>query len=83
MRQAVSLGIGALCCLLGTGCAAIIHEAVQRDITENAHVMNSWEAAGADDGEPPRVCPPDKIQKEDCRVIPCKVTCEDRKDLKP
>ena len=83
MRRATSAGIWGLLFFLGTGCATIIHEAVQRDMNENAREPNSLEAAGIDDGEPTRICPPDKIQKEDCRVIPCKVTCEDRKGLKP
>jgi|GEM_PF-3372128 len=83
MRRAVSLGIWGLLFFLGTGCATIVREAVQRDINENVREANPLEAPGADDGEPPRICPPDKIQKEDCRVIPCKVTCEDRKDPKP
>jgi hypothetical protein len=87
MRRSVSVGLGAACLILGTSCAAILHEAVQRDMYENA--KNQPGEAKAQQAEPlkkeeetPWVCPPGKIQTEDCRLMPCKVTCEDPQEPK-
>jgi hypothetical protein len=76
MRRATSTGSWGLLFFLATGCATIIHEAVQRDMDEALHETGAIGGVIGDHDEPPRVCPPDKIQNEDCRVIPCKVTCE-------
>ena len=69
---AVSLGFG-------VGCAATLHEAVQRDMYENARNQPAGRKAESlnKDEETPWVCPPGRIQTEDCRVLPCKVTCEE------
>jgi hypothetical protein len=83
MRRAAAAGVCGLWFFLGTGCATIIREAVQRDIDENARAINSSPQAEGDDGESLRICPEGKIQKEDCRVLPCKVTCEDPEGTKP
>ena len=79
MHWAFRVGVSASWFLLSTGCASIIHEAVQRDMDEILHDSASIGGVSGDNEEPPSVCPPDKIQSEDCRVIPCKVTCEDPK----
>jgi len=83
MRRALAAGAWGLLFFLGTGCATIIHEAVQRDIDENVHATSSSRKAEGDDGESPQICPEGTIQKEDCRVLPCKVTCEEPKGTKP
>ncbi len=69
-------------CLLGTGCATMIHEAVQRDMYEYGKNQPEKSPAAAQEEDTDRICPPDKLQVEDCRVIPCKVTCEDPKKAK-
>jgi hypothetical protein len=85
MRRSAAAGVWGLLFFLGTGCATIIREAVQRDMYENARNQpnNLHEANPAEkEVETPWVCPPDKIQVEDCRVTPCKVTCEEPKEPK-
>ena len=79
MRRAASAGIWGLLFFLGTGCATIIREAVQRDIDANKNLQGKEAIAGEAD-EPFQDCPPGKIYVEDCRVTPCKVTCEDPKE---
>ena len=83
MRRAATAGVWGLLFFLGMGCATMLREAVKRDIDENARATNSSPQAEGDDGESPRICPDGKIQKEDCRVLPCKVTCEDPESTKP
>jgi hypothetical protein len=67
---------------LGTGCATIIHEAVQKDLDANKPVLGKEARAGERDDEALEACPDGKILYEDCRVTPCKVTCEDPEELR-
>lgn len=67
--------MGGLLFFLGTGCATIIHEAVQRDLDENNHLPGKESRAREQNDEALEACPPGQIQYEDCRVTPCKVTC--------
>jgi hypothetical protein len=67
---------------LGTGCATIIHEAVERDIDENKHLQGKEIRAATAAGKGLPECPDGKILYEDCRVTPCLVTCEDPKEPK-
>jgi hypothetical protein len=83
MKRSVGTSAWILCLILGTSCATVIHEAVDRDMRENAtNPTPKAEAAQHDEDETAWVCPPGKIQNEDCRELPCKVTCEDPKDPK-
>jgi hypothetical protein len=73
--------LGGLLFFLNTACAVIVHEAVQRDVDGN-FTPDPKTTSQDTDGDASRICPPNKIQHEDCRVTPCKVTCEDPKDSK-
>ena len=77
-HRAAGVRLGGLLFLLTTGCAVMVHEAVQRDIDENFKQGVAARSNGSSE-EDSRTCPPNKIQHEDCRVTPCKVTCEDPK----
>ncbi len=82
MRRFASTAVWGFFFILGTGFATIIHEAVQRDIDENKQLQGKEGRAAAADDEPLLTCPPGKIYYEDCRVTPCKVTCEEPKKPK-
>jgi hypothetical protein len=82
MRRFAAAAVGGFLFFLGTGCATMIREAAQRDMYENARNPSSKPdktPSAEQETETPWVCPPGKIQVEDCRVTPCKVTCDDPK----
>ena len=76
MRQATRAGIWGLWFFLGTSCASIVHEAVQRDIDENNQLPGKESQARELNDEALQACPAGQIQYEDCRVTPCQVRCE-------
>ncbi len=82
MQLTASTRLWGLLLVLSTGCATVIRQAVAQDVNENTHELVGTKGAAAEEGESPRACPDDKIQHEDCRVIPCRVTCEDPQDVK-
>lgn len=81
MRRIAGARLWGILFLLNMSCAVTLREAVQKDVDEN---FKQGAAARVDDtdGEASGACPPNKIQHEDCRVTPCKVTCEDPKGSK-
>lgn len=82
--RGVDARVWGLLLILSTGCATTVRQAVLQDMDANSHQKGTRvvpEAAAADD-EPSVVCPPGKIVREDCRVVPCKVTCEAPSDTK-
>lgn len=82
--RGVNVRAWGLLLLLSTGCAATIRQAVLQDVDANAHQKGAEVVpeGAADDDDPSKVCPPGKIMHEDCRVTPCKVTCEEPGDTK-
>jgi hypothetical protein len=72
--RGVDARVWGLLLLLSTGCASTIRQAVLQDVVVPEGV--------ADDDDPSKVCPPGKIMHEDCRVTPCKITCEEPVDTK-
>ena len=82
MRKTMRTGAWGLLFFLGTGCVTIIHEAIERDLNENARGQSTEVKSAQLHEDPSRICPDDKVQVKDCRVTPCKVTCEDPKEPK-
>lgn len=71
------MGFWCLVLALHTSCASVIRQAVSQDMIENTHDSGAQAYGPAQEDDSPLVCPPDKVQHEDCRVSPCKVTCDD------
>lgn len=82
MRRAAAAGVCGLLFFLGTGCVTIIHEAVLRDMDANKNLDGKETRAMETTDEALQPCPDGKVLHEDCRVTPCKVTCEDPEELK-
>ncbi len=79
MGHTVDARVWGLLLMLTTGCATTIRQAVLQDMDANAHQKGTVVVPEevAEDDEPSVVCPPGKSVHEDCRVTPCKVTCEE------
>jgi hypothetical protein len=74
---------GLLLLIFSTGCATIMRQAVLQDMDANSRRQDPEASPEGmtDDWEPSVDCPPGLVQHEDCRVTPCKVTCEKPRDM--
>lgn len=83
MKRFAALLTWALLTASGAGCASIIREAMTKDSWQNTeYAKGSRPNAGDPDEQSAEVCPPGKLEREDCRTLPCKVTCEDPEGTK-
>ena len=82
MRRMAGVILGTLLLTSGTGCALTIREAVKKDSWTNSKAQDSRERVQPPEEESSEPCPPDMIHYEDCRTIPCTVTCKDPEDTK-
>ena len=82
MHRAAAAAVCGMWFFLGTGCVTIIHEAVQRDMDAYKNREGKEARAMEANDEALQPCPAGKVLHEDCRVTPCKVTCEDPSEPK-
>lgn len=82
MRKTAAVLIWSLLLASTTGCITIVRQAISKDTWVNSKTDDLQEAAPLQDEDASEICPPGTIHHEDCRTIPCKVTCKDREDTK-
>lgn len=69
--------------VLGTGCphtyrkGGKLDRAMQKDMEEKFEQREAeLEGLEFEEDDEESICPPDKVVHEDCRTLPCKVTCQ-------
>lgn len=81
MRRTAGALVWALLLTSGTGCITIVREAIAKDNWQNSHANRGNKPTSDEpDEQDSATCPPGTIEYEDCRTIPCKVTCKDPRD---